>query len=250
MEGRLELSPTKSRSTRCSLGVRCQAEPRPYLFQTPGALQDHFFQQRWLSLVQGLQHIWPQRAKAPLQDQLSHTTRLFRPPFDLAFGFAFGLAFLAFWCRRHRLSVWRVTDAMTPAILVAIMLVRWGNFMNGELFGDPTTLPWGIVLPGIAGGPRHPLPLFEIVGTGLILLWVLHAAGRRRYDGYLFWSALVASSVLRFLLDLLRSEDRTALFVTWGQIAALVLIVWGIWFLWVHGREARMRQTERRVANI
>ena len=170
---------------------------------------------------------------------------IIRPPYaGLAShgSIAFGLAFLAFWCRRHRLPVWLVTDAMTPAILVAIMLVRWGNFMNGELFGDPTSLPWGIVLPGIAGGPRHPLPLYEIGGTGLILLWVLQAAGRRPYDGYLFWSALVASSVLRFVLDVLRSEDRTVLFLTWGQIAALVLIVWGVWFLWVRGRETRMRQ--------
>ena len=169
---------------------------------------------------------------------------IIRPPYaGLAShgSIAFGLAFLALWSHRHRLPVWRLTDAMTPAILVAIMLVRWGNFMNGELAGDPTSLPWGIVFPGIPGGARHPLPLYEIAGTALILVWVLRAAGRRPYDGYLFWSALVASSVLRFLLDLLRSEDRTVLFLTWGQIAALVLIIWGVRFLRVHGREARMR---------
>jgi prolipoprotein diacylglyceryltransferase len=53
----------------------------------------------------------------------------------------------------------------------------------------------------------------------------------------------VASSVLRFLLDLLRSEDRTALFLTWGQIAALVLVVWGVWFLRVRGQEARLQRS-------
>lgn len=152
---------------------------------------------------------------------------------------AAGLLFLAWWCRRHRVPVWRLTDAMTPAILLTIILVRWGNFMNGELYGDPTTLPWGIVFPGVPGGPRHPLQLYEMVGTALILGWALWAAAHRRFDGALFWGAIVASSILRFALDLLRSEDRTAVFLTWGQMAALVLIVWGVWFLRIRGQDAR-----------
>lgn len=149
-----------------------------------------------------------------------------------------GLLFLAWWCPRHRVSLWRLLDAMAPAILVAIILVRWGNFMNGELFGDPTGLPWGMAVPGIPGGPRHPLPLYEMAGTAVILAWVLRMAGRRPFDGFLFWSAMVASSVLRFLLDLLRSQDRTVVFLTLGQMAALVLIVWGTWFLWAGARSA------------
>jgi phosphatidylglycerol---prolipoprotein diacylglyceryl transferase len=167
---------------------------------------------------------------------------IIRPPYaGLAShgAIAFGLAFLALWSPRHRVPMWRLLDAMTPAVLLAIMLVRWGNFMNGELYGDPTALPWGIAFPGVPGGSRHPLQLYEIAGTALILTWVLRAAGRRPYDGYLFWSALVASSVLRFLLDLLRSEDRTVLFLTWGQMAALALIIWGACFLWAQRREAR-----------
>lgn len=147
---------------------------------------------------------------------------------------AAGLLFLMWWCPRHRLSVWRVLDAMAPAVLVAIILVRWGNVMNGELFGDPTSLPWGIAVPGLLGGPRHPLPLYEMAGTAAILAWILRLARRRPFDGALFWSAIVASSVQRFLLDLLRSEDRTPIFLTLGQLAALVLIGWGAWFLW-HG---------------
>ncbi len=133
------------------------------------------------------------------------------------------------WCPRYRVPLWRLLDAMAPAVLVAIILVRWGNFMNGELFGDPTSLPWGIAVPG---GPRHPLPLYEMAGTALILAWILRAAGRRPFDGALFWQAMIASSTLRFLLDLLRSQDRTVVFLTWGQIAALVLIIAGARFLW------------------
>lgn len=151
---------------------------------------------------------------------------------------AAGLLFLAWWCPRHRVPLWRLLDAATPAVLVAIILVRWGNFMNGELFGDPTRLPWGIAVPGLPGGPRHPLPLYEMAGTALVLAWVLRRVDRRPFDGFLFWSALVASSVLRFLLDLLRTEDRTPLVLTLGQMAALVLIAWGTWFLWSHRRKA------------
>jgi phosphatidylglycerol---prolipoprotein diacylglyceryl transferase len=152
---------------------------------------------------------------------------------------AAGLLFLAWWCPRHRVPLWRLVDAMTPAILVAIILVRWGNFMNGELFGDPTSLPWGIAPPALPGGRRHPLPLYEMAGTAIILLWAFRRSRRRPFDGFLFWSAVVASSVQRFLLDLLRSPDRTVLFLTWGQMAALALIVWGGWFLWAGARRAR-----------
>jgi phosphatidylglycerol---prolipoprotein diacylglyceryl transferase len=168
------------------------------------------------------------------QDFAGDPLAIIRPPYaGLAShgAIAFGLAFLAWWCPRHRVPLWRMTDAIAPAILLAIILVRWGNFMNGELYGDPTALPWGVVFPGVPGGPRHPVQLYELAGTALILGWVVRAADRRPFDGALFWSALVASSALRFLLDLLRSEDRTVFFLTWGQVAALVLIAWGIAFL-------------------
>ncbi|HLW47386.1 MAG TPA: prolipoprotein diacylglyceryl transferase [bacterium] len=154
---------------------------------------------------------------------------------------AAGLAFLAWWCPRHRVPFWRLLDAMAPAVLAAIALVRWGNFMNGELFGDPTRLPWGIAVPGLPGGSRHPLPLYEIAGTLAILAGILVLARRRPFDGAVWWSAIVASSVLRFLLDLLRSEDRTPAFLTLGQIAALVLIGWGLWFLWSAARRTGLR---------
>lgn len=176
------------------------------------------------------------------QDFAGDPLGIIRPPYaGLAShgAIAFGLAFLAWWCPRHRVPLWRATDAITAALLLAIILVRWGNFMNGELYGDPTALPWGIVFPGVPGGPRHPVQLYELAGTALILGWVLRAADRRPFDGYLFWSALVASSVLRFLLDFLRSEDRTVFFLTWGQMAALVLIACGSAFLRSRRRAAR-----------
>jgi len=159
---------------------------------------------------------------------------------------AAGFVFLAWWCRRYRQPLWRVLDAMTPALLVAIMLVRWGNFMNGELLGDPTSLAWGVAIPGLPGGRLHPLPVYEIIGTGAILAWILPRAAHRPFDGALFWSAIIASSVLRFVLDLLRSEDRTAVFLTLGQMAALVLIIWGAWFLARGYRRAAARPSPER----
>ncbi len=179
------------------------------------------------------------------QEFVGHPLEAILPPYaGLAShgAIAAGLLFLAGWCPRHRVPLWRLVDAMTPAILTAIILVRWGNFMNGELFGDLTSLPWGIAPPALSGGSRHPLPLYEMTGTALILIWILRRTGRRPFDGSLFWSAIVASSLLRFLLDLLRSQDRTAFFLTWGQMAALVLIVWGTWFLWNGACAGRLQE--------
>ncbi|HYM90685.1 MAG TPA: prolipoprotein diacylglyceryl transferase [bacterium] len=176
------------------------------------------------------------------QDFVGDPLAIIRPPYaGLAShgAIAVALVYLAVWCPRHRVPLWRLADAMAPAFLLAIMLVRWGNFMNGELYGDPTALPWGTVFPGVPGGPRHPLQLYEIAGTAVILGWALWAARRRAFDGALVWPVIIASSALRFALDLLRSEDRTVVFLSWGQMAALALIVWGAWFLWRHRRGVR-----------
>lgn len=86
-------------------------------------------------------------------------------------------------CRRTGLRFWAFADALAPALLVAQSLGRFGNYFNHELFGLPTTLPWGLQIestnpkfpPGLAPGTLfHPLFLYEIiwnlVGFGVILI--------------------------------------------------------------------------------
>ena len=139
---------------------------------------------------------------------------------------------LALWwvARRTELRFWDAADATVWVIPIGNVFVRFGNFMNGELYGDPTTLPWAVTFPGVAGA-RHPLQLYEMLLALIILAVTLPSTARRAFPGQLFWLVVVLTSLGRIALDLLRSEDRVWSVVTLGQIPAVLLVVFGIWFL-------------------
>lgn len=141
-----------------------------------------------------------------------------------------GLLMLWIASRRQDLSLWRLADAVVWVIPIGNVFVRFGNFMNGELYGDMTTLPWAVTFPGVPG-PRHPLQLYEMVFAVIVLAVTLPMTRRRTFPGQIFWMVLVLTSIGRILLDLFRSEDRVWWVITLGQIPAALLIVLGVWFL-------------------
>ena len=149
-----------------------------------------------------------------------------------------GFATLWWASRRRGLPLWSLADATVWAVPLGNIFVRFGNFMNGELYGDVTALPWAVTFPGVPG-PRHPLQIYEMILAGVILALTVPLVARRRFPGQVFWSVVVLTSVGRILLDLLRSEDRVFGVVTLGQIPAAFLIVVGLSFLFRSHREQR-----------
>lgn len=151
---------------------------------------------------------------------------------------AAGLLYAAWLGRREGISPWSFTDACASWIPLANALVRFGNFMNGELYGDPTTLPWGVVFPTAPDAPRHPLQLYEIATSLLLLAAVPGWLRSRRFPGEVFWKTLAVMSAVRLLLDFLRSEHRVLGPLALGQVAALVVLGAAAWFLVRHGPRA------------
>ncbi len=151
---------------------------------------------------------------------------------------AVGLLTLWVLSRRWKRSIWDLADTVVWVIPLGNILVRFGNFMNGELYGDITTGPWAVRFPGIPG-PRHPLQLYEMGFAVLILVVALRLARRRAFSGQIFWTVIVLTSIGRILLDLLRSEDRIWGILTLGHIPAIVFVLVGSWFLLVHGLRRR-----------
>jgi phosphatidylglycerol:prolipoprotein diacylglycerol transferase len=139
---------------------------------------------------------------------------------------------LALWivARRDGLSFWDLADTVVWVVPLGNVLVRFGNLMNGELYGDRTSLPWAVTFPGVPG-PRHPLQLYEMLLAVIILAVTVPRTGRRAFPGEPFWSVLVLTSVGRILLDLLRGEDRVWGIVTLGMIPAAIIVVLGGWVL-------------------
>ncbi|MBI5468657.1 MAG: prolipoprotein diacylglyceryl transferase [Deltaproteobacteria bacterium] len=124
---------------------------------------------------------------------------------------------LVAWAYLKKRSVlfWRMADAVAPAIILGQTFGRFGNFMNGDAHGRPTTMPWGIVFPAdsIAGTefpntPLHPTMLYELAINFSIfcLLW-LKLRKKEHGDGYIFAVYIVLYSMGRFVVEYFRADS-------------------------------------------
>ena len=136
------------------------------------------------------------------------------------------------WRRRRRIA--DVFDFMAPLPGVGLCAGRIGNFINGELWGSVTTVPWGFEVDGVV---RHATQLYEAALEGLLLfaiLWWFTAKPRPRLaPSGLF---LACYGVFRFAVEFVRvpDENRGYLLLDWvtmGQILSLPMIVAGLWML-------------------
>lgn len=136
-----------------------------------------------------------------------------------------------------------VTDFGAPVVPIGLCAGRLGNFINAELWGRPTDLPWGIVFPG--GGPlaRHPSQLYEALLEGValfVLLWWFSSKPRPRYAvSGLF---LIGYSGFRLVVEFFREPDAHLGFLfsgwlTMGQLLSLPMLIAGGIFLALARRE-------------
>ena len=150
-------------------------------------------------------------------------------------GFIGGLIGMIVWCVTHKRPVWKWIDAMVVAIPLGYTFGRLGNFMNGELYGRITTVPWGIVFPRaerfsysidwvqdfaaacgmtVAEGtklvnlPRHPSQLYEALFEGLLLWTVLWTLRKHKpFDGFLAGCYTIGYGLVRFVIEYFREPD-------------------------------------------
>lgn len=164
---------------------------------------------------------------------------------------------LAVWvfCRRRNIPFAKFVDWAAPGLVLAQAIGRWGNFLNQELYGAPTTLPWGLDIDAahrILGytDPAlrfHPLFLYESLGNVLICLGLLYLARKYTHwlkDGDLFVIYLIAYPTLRFLLDFLRLDNNQTLGINTNQVIMLVVAIAAGLFL--AQRHRRLRRHELR----
>jgi phosphatidylglycerol:prolipoprotein diacylglycerol transferase len=132
-----------------------------------------------------------------------------------------GVVAAGLWfCRRNAIPVLQMSDALAIAAPAGIMLGRLANFVNAELWGRPTSLPWGVIFPGAAAqdcpgvvGPcaRHPSQLYEAglegLLLGLLLLWLAFARGWLRRPGALTGLFLAGYAAARIFVELFRVAD-------------------------------------------
>jgi phosphatidylglycerol:prolipoprotein diacylglycerol transferase len=154
-------------------------------------------------------------------------------------GFLGVIVALWLFCRQHGLSLLRVGDYVACAAPFGLFLVRLANFANGELWGRPTDLPWGMVFPGAGNVPRHPSQLYEAILEGLLMalvLWLMFFRTDARYrPGRLMGAGLVIYGGARFLIEFVRQPDAGLEHLPWGltmgQTLSLPMLIAGLWLL-------------------
>lgn len=133
---------------------------------------------------------------------------------------------------RDRVTFWQLGDLLVVPVAIGLAFGRLGNFINLELFGPMTTLPWGIALPG-ENFLRHPTPLYamlkDLIITG-ICFWSLL---RSKRDGVTLGVFLVLYGVFRFLIEYVRVEtasgfDVVGTHLTRGQVLTVPIIFLGV----------------------
>lgn len=153
-------------------------------------------------------------------------------------GFLGVLTAMAWWGHRHGKTFFQVTDFIAPLVPPGLAAGRIGNFINGELWGrvaDPG-LPWAMVFPQVDMLPRHPSPLYQAAGEGLLLFLVLwFYSGRERPRGAVSGAFLVGYGLLRSLAELFREPDPGifghSYMVSMGQWLSLPMVVFGLYLL-------------------
>jgi phosphatidylglycerol:prolipoprotein diacylglycerol transferase len=185
---------------------------------------------------------------------LGHPLEIFLP-FDFANGLRFvGISGMSYhggaigvllaaliFCRRRRINFWRLADLFVPAIPLGYTFGRIGNFINGELYGRATSVPWGMIFPlDPLQVVRHPSQLYEAFFEGLVLFAVLWTIRERSlFDGLLLALYLMGYGLVRFFIEFYREPDAHVGFIwvslTTGQALCLLMMAAGmVILLWRH----------------
>ncbi len=150
----------------------------------------------------------------------------------------------AVFVRRHRMSFWGLSDFLAPAVPLAYTFGRLGNFINGELYGRATSVPWGMYFPRDPQGLlRHPSQLYEAFFEGIFLFAILWALRKKRpFSGFYFGLYLIGYGTVRFFIEFVREPDAHLGFVlgplTMGQVLNLVMVAVGALVLALRRRTA------------
>jgi phosphatidylglycerol:prolipoprotein diacylglycerol transferase len=154
----------------------------------------------------------------------------------------------AFWFFAHKTqrSFFQVSDFLAPMVPLGLLFGRIGNFINGELWGKVSDVPWAMVFPSGGALPRHPSQLYEAMLEGAVLfliLWFYSASKPAR--GAVSGLFLLGYGVFRFMIEFVRVPDPQYGYLafnwlTMGQVLSLPMILLGaLMMVWAYRRSVR-----------
>ena len=143
------------------------------------------------------------------------------------------------FCQTNKINLFAFADQIAIVSPMGLFFGRIANFINGELWGGESTLPWAIKFPGGGEIYRHPSQLYEALGEGLILFlilnWVYHRTDAKKYPGLVTGVFFIGYGFARFMIEFIREPDahlgRFWDIITMGQILSLPMIAIGLGFI-------------------
>jgi len=140
----------------------------------------------------------------------------------------------------NKLDPLRLGDVAAAATPIGLFFGRIANFINGELWGRPTTLPWGIIFPGAGPLPRHPSQLYEaaLEGVGLfcLLAWAVWGKKWTNRRGVIMGLFIMGYGIVRISLENVREPDsympHFPLGLTMGMMLSAPMVIVGAWLIW------------------
>ena len=141
------------------------------------------------------------------------------------------------FAKKKSLSFFELADFVAPLAPLGLFFGRMGNFINQELWGKPTDLPWGMVFSNGGALPRHPSMLYEAFLEGIVLfivLWLYSAKSRN--VGNVTGLFLLGYGIFRFLVEFVREPDDHIMYLafnwlTIGQVYCIPMILFGLYLL-------------------
>ena len=152
---------------------------------------------------------------------------------------------LALYARRIGRPFLAVADFVLPVVPIGLGLGRIANFVNQELWGAPSNVPWAVLftVPAAGGLPRHPSQLYEALLEGLLLFAILNLLyARRPRRGVIAGTFLLGYGVSRFAIEFVREPDAQLGYLwhgwlTMGQLLSVPMVIVGLAIL-LHSRRA------------
>jgi phosphatidylglycerol:prolipoprotein diacylglycerol transferase len=141
------------------------------------------------------------------------------------------------FCRKYKFSFLHLIDLLIPAVPLGYTFGRIGNFINGELFGRITTMPWGMYFPlDPSRSLRHPSQLYEALLEGIALFIVMWLVRKKsKFDGFLLGIYICGYGLARFIAEFFREPDYNVdiilATISIGQLLCLLMILGGITLL-------------------
>ena len=153
------------------------------------------------------------------------------------------------FCRKYKFNFWHLVDLLIPAVPLGYTFGRIGNFINGELFGRVTTVPWGMYFPlDPSQSLRHPSQLYEALLEGIVLFIVMWLIRKKtKFDGFLLGIYIFGYGLARFIAEFFREPDYNVDIIlaniSIGQLLCLLMMLGGIALLvWRKNAPQALRQ--------